>query len=466
MQDPSADGRTSAPIPREYQIRQIDGILEAFEAGHRSVLAVAPTGSGKTVSFSEIARRAVACGTRVGILVHRDQLLLQAAEKIDACGLSYSLIAPGHNYYGDLVCVASKDTLVRRLDRHDFDLIIIDEAHRATAPTYRKIIDYYPNARIIGFTATPQRTNGQGLDAVFDAIVLGPSIRDLIDLGFLAEPVTYGAIHKLDLSGIKTVHGDYDQGALADLMDRPRVTGDAIAAYKKLCPGESAMAFGVGIKHCEDIAADFREAGYRSTHVSGEMGRDEVRHRLASLKSGEVQVLVSCDLASEGVDVPSVRAGILLRPTSSLIVYLQQAGRILRPKPNGGKALILDHAGSFARFGLVDDEREWSLEGRKKRARAGDSEAAASVRQCERCYYCHKPAPACPECGFVYKIESRVPDVEAGALAVIDKEALRRARVVEERKCKTLKDMEDLGKKRGHSIEWAWRRWTSMGHVR
>ncbi len=460
---PSPGGSIPGPILREYQDRGIDDILAAFEAGHRSVLYVLPTAGGKTVLFAEIARRAAASGTRVGILVHRDQLLIQAAEKVDACGLSYSLIAPGHNFYGDLVCIASKDTLVRRLSRHDFDLIIIDEAHRATAPTYRKIMDAYPEARILGVTATPQRTGGQGLDVVFDALVLGPSIRSLIDQGFLAEPVTYGAL-KLDLSGLKTVAGDYDQHALADLMDKPRITGAAISAYEKLCPGESAMAFGVGIPHCEDIAADFRAAGYRSTHVSGEMGRDEVRRRIASLKSNEIQVLVSCDIASEGIDIPSVRAGILLRPTSSLIVYLQQAGRILRPKPNGGKALILDHAGSFARFGLVDDEREWSLEGRKKRARAGDSEAAVSVRQCPKCYFCHRPAAVCPECGWVYEIAAREPDVESGELAVIDAAALRRVRQKEEREARTYRELCDLAKRRHYSLQWPLRKWIERGN--
>lgn len=463
MQHPSPGGSVPGPILREYQDRGIDDILAAFEQSHRSVLYVLPTAGGKTVLFAEIARRAAASGTRVGILVHRDQLLIQAAEKVDACGLSYSLIAPGHNFYGDLVCIASKDTLVRRLDRHDFDLIIIDEAHRATAPTYRKIMDAYPEARILGVTATPARTSGQGLDIVFDALVCGPSIRTLIDLKFLAEPVTYGPIHKLDLSGLKTVAGDYDQHELSDFMDRPRVTGDAIDTYRKLCPGEPAMAFGVSIKHCEDVAAEFRAAGYRSTHVSGEMHRDDVRQRIASLKSGETQVLVSCDLAGEGVDIPSVRAGILLRPTKSLIVYLQQAGRVLRPKPNGGKALILDHAGSFARFGLVDDEREWTLEGRKKRARAGDSEAAVSVRQCPKCFYCHRPAPMCPECKHVYEIAAREPEVESGELSVIDAKALRRARRDEENKARTFKELQDIARKRGYNVGWPYRKWCERG---
>ena len=172
---------------------------------------------------------------------------------------------------------------------------------------------------------------------------------------------------------------------------------------------------------------------------------------------------MSCDIASEGIDIPSVRAGILLRPTSSLIVYLQQAGRILRPKPNGGKALILDHAGSFARFGLVDDEREWTLEGRKKRARAGDSEAAVSVRQCPKCYFCHRPAAVCPECGWVYEIAAREPDVESGELAVIDAAALRRVRQKEERAARTYKELCELGKRRGYALAWAYRRWVERG---
>lgn len=453
----------AVPVLRPYQDKLVDDIYAAFEAGARSVLATAPTGAGKSLVFADIARRCAEVGTRVAILVHRDSLLTQAAEKIDACGLSYSIIAPGHDYFGDLVCIASKDTLVRRLDRHRFDLLIIDEAHRSPAPTFRKIIDAYPEARVLGFTATPCRTDSSGLNVVFDVLVLGPSIRTLIDGGFLAEPVTYGPLHKLDLSGIKTIAGDYDLHALADFMDRPKVTGDSIAEYRRLCPGEPAMAFCVSIRHAEDVAAEFRAAGYRAYHVSGAMPIADIRDRIAGLKDGRVQVLASCDLASEGLDCPAVRAAILLRPTKSLIVYLQQAGRALRPAPGKKDALILDHSGSFARFGLVDEERDWSLEGRKKRASAADA-VSVPVRQCPVCYLAHKPSPTCPKCGHVYEIAAREPETATGTLEKIDAAALRRVRQKEEHAARTYKQLQDLAQRRGYSVAWPLRKWLERGN--
>ena len=447
---------------RPYQSKAIDDILVAFEQGHRSVLYTLPTAGGKTVVFADIARRCAEHGTRVAILVHRDSLLTQASQKVSDCGLPYSIVAPGRKFFGDMVCVASKDTLVRRLGQYEFNLLIVDEAHRAPAPTYRKIFDAYPDARILGVTATPCRTNGEGLDSVFSALVRGPGIRALIDAGYLAEPVTYGPLKKLDLSGIRTVAGDYDHHQLADFMDRPRVTGSAIAEYKRLCWGQPAMAFCVSVRHAEDVAAEFREAGFRSYHVSGDMPLDVIRDRISGLSDGRVQVMASCDLASEGLDVPAVRASILLRPTKSLIVYLQQAGRALRVSPGKKDALILDHSGSFARFGLVDEERDWTLEGRKKRAGAA-GEAAAPVRQCPKCYVAHRPMPVCPACGHVYEIEARQPEKESGELVKIDAVALRRARKKEEREARTYRELQDLAKRRGYSIAWPLRKWTERG---
>ncbi len=447
---------------RPYQSRALDDILAPSEAANRSVLYTLPTAGGKTVVFAEIARRCAEHGTRVAILVHRDSLLQQASQKVADCGLPYSVIAPGRNFYGDLVCIASKDTLVRRLGRHDFDLLVVDEAHRSPAKTFRKIFDAYPEARILGVTATPTRTNGEGLDSVFDVLVKGPGIRELIDAGYLAEPVTYGPLKKLDLSGIRTVAGDYNLHDLESFMDRPRVTGSAIAEYKRLCWGQPAMAFAVSIKHAEDVAAEFRDAGFRAYHVSGNMPLADIRDRIAGLADGRVQVLASCDLASEGLDVPAVRAAILLRPTKSLIVYLQQAGRALRVSPGKKDALILDHSGSFARFGLVDEERDWTLEGRKKRTSAAGV-ANVPVRQCPKCYMAHRPAPVCPACGWVYEIEARAPETETGTLEKIDAAALRRARHSEERAARTYGQLQDLARRRGYSIQWPMRKWMERG---
>lgn len=469
-------------ILRPYQSAGVDAVHAAFSGGAMRVLYTLPTGGGKTVVFTAVAQLAAAARTRTCILVHRDTLLLQASRKLYECGVQHSVIAPGHRgRYGDLIHVASVQTLVRRLDRHDFDFLIPDEAHHAVSPTYQKIFGRWPEAHVLGVTATPIRTDGRGLDAVFDQLVPGPSIGELIRDGYLVEPVAYGPAKPVELGSVRTRMGDYDQAQLAAAMDRTEITGDAVDHYRRLCPGAPAIVFCVNIKHAEDVAADFAAAGFRAAFVSGEMHVAEIRRRIGGLADGSVQVLASCDLVSEGVDVPGVVAAILLRPTKSQAVYLQQVGRALRPvyapsystadrdsrlgaiaastKPH---AIVLDHAGNCFRHGMADDDREWALEGRKKRAGAGGGVTIA-VRQCPKCFQCHKPAPSCPGCGHVYVVLAEAPELVAGELAQIDKEALRRARRDMIRGARTYDALKDVAGKLGYSSQWAWRVWCERG---
>ena len=469
-------------ILRPYQFKAVDSVHDAFAGGARRVLLTMPTGAGKTVVFTDVAKRAENAGTRVCIMVHRDALLQQASQKLRDFGVAHSVIAPGRRFYGDKVTVASVQTLVRRLDRHEFDLLIPDEGHHAVSPTYQKIFDAYADAFVLGVTATPQRTDGQGLDSTYDQLVLGPSIAELIADGYLVEPVAFGAVKPVELGNVRTRMGDYDQKQLADAMDKTEVTGDAVEHYKKLCPGSPAVVFCVSVKHAEDVAADFARAGFHATSVDGSMHIAEIRKRTAGLSDGSVQVLASCDLISEGFDAPDVAAAILLRPTKSLVVYLQQVGRALRPVYAPGfdlgtregrraaiaasskpRAIVLDHAGNSFRHGLADDEREWTLEGRKKRASNGAGLAAIAVRQCPDCYACHKPAPICPACKHVYVVEVEAPDVVAGELTQIDKEAQRRARAAEIAAARTYEDLKVVAKRRGFSSQWAWRVFCQRG---
>lgn len=470
---------------RPYQATGVDAIHDAFASGLQRVLYTLPTGGGKTVIFTDVARRAAAEGTRTGILVHRDTLLLQASRKLYECGVQHSVIAPGHRgRYGDLIHVASVQTLVRRLDRHEFDLLIPDEGHHAVSPTYQKVFARYPDAHVLGVTATPIRTDGQGLSAVYEHLVAGPSIAELIADGYLVEPLYVGAEKLVDLSLVRTRMGDYDVRQLASAMDRSEVTGDAVEHYRKHCAGAPAVAFCVSVKHAEDVAADFARAGFRAASVDGSMHVAEIRRRTAGLADGSIQVLASCDLISEGFDVPSLTAAILLRPTKSLAVYLQQVGRALRPVYAPGfdlatregrlaaiaasskpKALVLDHAGNCFRpsFGFADDPRDWTLEGRKKRSGSGGGVAAVAVRQCPKCCRVHRPAPACPECGHVYVVVSDTPDVVAGELVKIDKEAFRRARAQKISSARTYDQLKAVAKELGYTSQWAWRIFCERG---
>ncbi|MDD5302965.1 MAG: DEAD/DEAH box helicase [Elusimicrobia bacterium] len=473
-------------ILRPYQSAGVDAIHDAFAGGARRALYTLPTGGGKTVIFAEIAKLAAAARTRTGILVHRDTLLRQASDKLREFGVPHSIIAPGRRNFGDAVQVASVQTLVRRLDRHEFDFLIPDEGHHAVSPTYQRIFARYPSAHVLGVTATPIRTDGQGLSAVYERLVAGPSVGELIADGYLVEPVYVGAEKLVDLSTIRTRMGDYDQRQLAEAMDSSEVTGDAVEHYRKYCPGSPAVAFCVSIKHAEDVAADFARAGYRAASVSGNDDIHTIRRRTLGLSDGSVQVLASCDLISEGFDAPGVVSAILLRPTKSLVVYLQQVGRALRPIYAPGhdlstregrlaaiaasakpRAVVLDHAGNCFRpgFGFADDEREWTLEGKKKRGGASAGASAIAVRQCPKCFLCHRPAASCPGCGHAYVVVSEVPDVAAGQLVAIDKAAVRRARAEDIRAAETYADLKVLADRIGRSHQWAWRTFCERGGV-
>ncbi len=456
---------------RPYQEDAIEKVRDAFRGGHRRPLLVAATGAGKTVMFGFVAQRTAAGGKRVLILAHRRELIRQASRKLSEVGVAHGIIAPGHTATRDLVQVASVQTLGRRLADpryHAPDLIVVDEAHHATAGQWRDVINAYPDARVLGVTATPERLDGKGLGAdaggIFDALVLGPQAGELIEAGFLSPARVFAPAERPDLSGIRTVGGDYQAGALADAMGKPTLVGDAIKHYARHAAGQPAILFSPSVAHAEAMAVAFREAGWRAASASGATPAAERDAAIAGLGTGAVQVLCSCDLISEGLDVPAVAAVILMRPTKSLGLYLQQVGRGLRPAPGKSHLVVLDHAGNTLTHGPVDAPREWSLAGRvKKKKAAAEVEAA---RQCPACFAVHAPAPACPECGHEYPVQSReIAHVDGELSDVTDtlaarwgkhrplKDVLREARD---------DDLPAIAKARGYHPKWvqhqrAWR---------
>lgn len=465
---------------RDYQEHVKTQVRDSFMAGNRSPLLVLPTGSGKTVIFSDIANETAARGKRVLILVHRIELLRQTSAALKKSGVEHGLInAKFTPKLTANVQVASVQTLIRRLHLQiPPDLIIIDEAHHATAGTWKKVCDYFPKSFRLGVTATPERADGTGLSQMFDDIIIGPQISEFIDRGFLVGIRLYGSPHPVDFSKVKKIRGDYDKTETVELMDRPTITGSAVSEYTKLCPGVPAVAFCISIKHAEHVAQDFRNAGYRAYSVDGTMD-DKTRTRiLDGLGNGSVQVVTSCDLISEGTDIPRIICGIMLRPTHSKSLYIQQGGRTLRPiyadgfnvhgsdeerlmaiaasnKPN---AIILDHVGNWKNHGKLDDDREWTLEGRKKGQRKSASAPVINVTQCEDCYLVYENEPACPYCGFVNKQKERDPLVVEGELQEIKAEEKRRKEVLrrtEVAKIQTLEDLTEYGKLKGYKPGWA-----------
>lgn len=447
---------------RNYQNGIVGDVRQAYRRGYRTLLLVAPTGSGKTILFSYIAWQAAMKERRTLILVHRQELLSQTARTLGRFEVDHGLIAPGAEMTGSMVQVASVQTLVRRLDRLDWepDLIVVDEAHHCTADTgHGRIVGHFDRARVLGVTATPERLDGKGLGrssgGFFDALIEGPSVADLVGQGYLSRPVVYAPKGQVDLSGVRTLAGDYDRGALAAVMDKPAIVGDAVEHYRKYCDGAPSIAFCVSVAHAEHVAEAFRLAGYQAASIDGTLSDSDRRQRIEDLGSGKLHVLTSCELIGEGVDVPIVAGALLLRPTQSLGLYLQQIGRALRPYPGKDRAVIVDAVGNVLRHGHPIEPREWSLDSKPVRQRKGQEQGNKErIRVCPDCATAHKPSATCPECGHLYPGARQINTV-AGDLVEVKPEDRRLALRREQAKCQTLGDLEELAKRRGYKSGWA-----------
>jgi DNA repair protein RadD len=442
---------------RSYQQQAVLDLRNAFRFGYRAPLLCLPTGGGKTIVFTVIAQASANRGRRVLILVHRRELLRQASDKLTAVGLDHGLIAAGIPPSSAAVQVASVQTIVRRLSGMDWqpDLIIIDEAHHATAGQWDRILHHWPDAYRLGVTATPCRLDGRGLRSAFDHLVLGPSVAQLIDAGFLSHSRIYAPPVVADLSSLRTRVGDYANDQAAAAMDRPTVTGDAIGHYQRLAAGQQAIAFCCNVAHAESVCAAFQAAGIAAQLLLGTtIDRDQVVQQFAT---GAVRVLVTVDVVSEGFDIPAASVAILLRPTKSLGLYLQQVGRVLRPAPGKQHALILDHVGNVTRHGFPDDHRDWTLEDGIKRT---TGIAAPSVRTCPNCYAAFKPQPQCPVCGAqCAPIKSRKIQQLAGELQELKREEVRQRKADRRAQgsARTLEQLLALANQRGYSPGWAYR---------
>lgn len=457
---------------RPYQSDAVEGVRNYYLQGFRAPLVVLPTGGGKTVIFSHIAHLTVSRGKRVLILVHRIELLRQTKKALEKSGVHAGII--NANYTPDpfaKVQIASVQTLVKRLHRlrQEYDLIIIDEAHHANASTWRQIIDANPQARLMGVTATPCRADGVGLGVAaggyFDCMVMGPQPQELMDMGYLVAPKIYAPPTGLDFSDVDMVRGDYDKGQILAKVDKPTITGDAVDHYRKYADGQPCVVFCISVEHAQHVAEQFRLAGYRSEHADGSLDDDERQRRLNGLGNGEVQVLTTCDLISEGTDIPAIACAILLRPTASLGLFLQQVGRALRPSPGKDFAIILDHVGNVRMHGRPQDYREWTLEGAKKTKRTlKDDAAKVKIEQCPKCFAVHVPTPVCPECGHLYEVKQSQRELakrDGELLEVTDdiQKLINKQRRMEIGRAQTLNDLVAIEKLRGYKPGWAHHVW-------
>jgi DNA repair protein RadD len=392
-----------------YQSRGLERIRDARRAGHRRILLVAPTGSGKTVCFCEMIRVALGNGLRVLVVAHRKEILDQFWSALYRQGIEAGVIRADDERTDAALHVqlASVQTLLRR-DLPQADLVIVDEAHRVPGESYARILGQYPQATIIGGTATPCRLDGAPLKEHFDVLVEVARYSELIASENIAEPRVYAPAHDVDLSGVKVVAGDFAEGELERAMSRPHVVGDVVTEWREKAEGRSTVVFAVGIAHSKAIVEAFEAAGVRAAHLDGTTPEDERLQILVDLETGRRQVVSNVGVLCEGWDQPRVKCCVMARPTLSLTLYMQCVGRILRPW-GGIDPVVLDHAGNTERHGLPHEDRAWSLDGRAQRTQSFRHHV------CGGCYAYVQGSP-CPLCGYAAAPKPRELRVAPGSL--------------------------------------------------
>lgn len=434
---------------RPYQQRACDGVLGRFARAVRRVLLVLPTGGGKTVIASALVNAAIEMGRPVVFLAHRRELIKQTFAKLlrnglapDQVGVIMAGVAPpaGHLFRVPSLAEATDDQLwqlhgrwrpaapvqvgsidtFRNRAKPRAGLVIVDEAHRALAKSYVDVQKAYPDAWHLGLTATPFRADGKGLGDAYDDLVVAATFGELVGESFLVPPRCFGARRQADLKGVKVSAGDYNQEQLARAVNKAELIGDIIEHWKTHGNDAPTFAFAVDVAHSMHLAQRFNAAGIPARHVDGATEASERDDAIAALRDGRVRVLCNCNVFTEGTDVPSVKTIVLARPTKSEGLYLQQAGRGARPH-QGQEFVVLDHAGCCTEFGLPQEPREYSLEGRKKR------EVGIATPRGKRCPNCGAILPysarECPPSvlcsGYVWPTETPVaepPKEAAGKL--------------------------------------------------
>ena len=430
---------------RDYQQELYLGTVEAMKQGFRRPLVVAPCGAGKSYLFAEMIRK-----TRgeALVLTHRQELKAQHEELLREQGIGnarVSMILTEANRLGKYPKPA---------------LIVTDEAHLSRSNSWMKVIEYY-DTWTVGFTATPIRLDGKPLGDIFDSLIEGVDTKWLIDHQRLA-PYEYYAPTIVETEGLRTLAGDYVISDLEQLMTGRAIYGDVIKSYQRIAPGERAIVYCVSVKHARETANSFNSLGIRAEAISAgtpARRRDEI---MADFRSGRITVLCNVGIISEGVSIDEVTCCMLLRPTESVALGIQQMMRCMRYMP-GKTAKIIDFVGNYTRIGLPDEPREWSLGEPLKRRKQLDDNGDFFIRSCPQCFMTFKTAPVCPYCGAVYPLKQR--EIEAHKEIELQRITAEEAQRVEEEKKKlrreqgraqSFEELVQLGRQRGYKNPAFW----------
>ena len=423
-----------AGMLRPYQQQAIDDIRAHFGRGVRKVLLHMPTGSGKTVIFSEILKTSkVNC-----LMVVRGRKLVdQCSQRLTREGIEHSIIMNGRETIKSRISICSIDTLISRKLTPDADLIVYDECHLAISKGYFDFINKYPNAYHIGVTATPYVATS--IRHFADVVVNPISTDALVQQGYLVKPIYYGPACP-DVSKVKTSKSDYNVVDLDDVLNQSKIVGDLVLTWKKFAQNRSTLIFAVTVAHSKNIVQQFMEAGIPAKHCDADTPDDLRNDIIFELENDKIKIICNVGIYGTGVDIPSLGCVMMARPTKSVNLYLQQAGRGTRKVDGKNDFILLDFAGNVFRHGFINEEREVNLDGLNLK-----KENKEKVRTCKQCFAVFDPKEKkCPLCDFVPlpEVVKKIKTIH-GDLASIDENMM-----------KTFFELKKLRKEKNYKRGW------------
>ncbi|EOE5373620.1 DEAD/DEAH box helicase [Listeria monocytogenes] len=386
-------------------------------------------------------------------LVHRKELIDQIRNTLTMNDVDMTFVNLG-----------MVQTVVRRLEKtSEPALIIIDESHHVLANSYKKIINHFSNAKVVGFTATPVRINGGGLGDINDTLIEKVNAKWLIENSFLS-PYKYFAPEVIQTSNLDIKRtGEYDITQLDDQFNQRKVWGDVIKHYQKLADGQQAILYASSLYQSQKMAASFEQVGITAAHIDGKTPKAERDHIIQQFRNGEIKVLCNLDLIGEGFDVPDCSTVIMLRPTQSLSLYIQQSMRGMRYRPEK-TSIIIDHVGNVSRFGLPDMERTWTLEPKKG---SNSKKAEAPVKICPDCFMTVLSSnKQCEHCGHEFKVEVKPIQVDEAAELQEITEAVFKVNYSSPNECKNMKELYEYAKEHNYKKGWAFHQGKARGFIK
>jgi superfamily II DNA or RNA helicase len=430
---------------RDYQAALLKKTVVAFKQGYHRPLVVLGCGGGKSYIFAEMIKRTAG---EVLVLTHRQELKQQHEELLRSLNITN-------------VRVAMILTEAKRLGQYPKPpLIITDEAHLSRSNSWMKVIEYY-DTWTVGFTATPVRLDGKPLGDVFDVLIEGVDTKWLIENKRLS-PYEYYAPTVVDTSGLRTLGGDYVISDLEQLMNERAIYGDVLENYKRIAMGERSIAYCVSVAHAERVATVFQDAGINAEAISSGTPARQRQRIFEDFRNGKIDILCNVGIISEGISIDEVTCCMLLRPTESIALGIQQMMRCMRYLP-GKTAKIIDFSGNYLRVGLPDESRAWSLDKPLPRRKQLNENGNFYIRSCPECFMTFPTTDVCPFCGHVYPLHPREiqahEEIELARITAEEAEKIEKAKKaarVEQGRADSFEALVKLGRERGYKNPAFW----------